>query len=144
MSALTISCRLCRAVPAPAPVVGAWPIYLAVVPCFPPCARLDLSWEVLRGEEGCIQATTLVAGEAKSSVMRLDQFLSQLSRARPDNHRVSKGARYQTRQQHRAGIRRRARSRLLAALFFFLANFLPLAPSPFFLIIMIIIFIIII
>lgn len=87
--------------------------------CFPPCATLDLSWEVLWGEEGCIQ----VAGEAKSSVMRLDQFLSQLSRARPDNHRASKGARYQTRQQHRAGMRRRARSRLLAALFFFLFFF---------------------
>lgn len=38
----------------------------------------------------------LVARKAKSSVMRLDQLLLQLSRARPDNHRVSADAGYQT------------------------------------------------
>lgn len=38
----------------------------------------------------------LVARKAKSSVMRLDQLLLQLSRARPDNHRVSGDTGYQT------------------------------------------------
>lgn len=38
----------------------------------------------------------LVARKAKSSVMRLDQLLLQLSRARPDNHRVNRDAGYQT------------------------------------------------
>lgn len=38
----------------------------------------------------------LVARKAKSSVLRLDQLLLQLSRARPDNHRVSRDTGYQT------------------------------------------------
>lgn len=38
----------------------------------------------------------LVTRKAKSSVMRLDQLLLQLSRVRPDNHRVSRDAGYQT------------------------------------------------
>lgn len=60
---------------------------------FPPCTTLDLS---AAGREGHIQATMLVARKFKSSVMRLDQLLLQLSRARPDNHRVSGDAGYQT------------------------------------------------
>lgn len=79
----------------PALAAGTWPMYLAVVPT----SFLAPHW-ILAGKccwrEGHIQATMLVARKAKSSVMRLDQPLLQLSRARPDNHRVSGDAGYQT------------------------------------------------
>lgn len=79
----------------PVLAAGTWPMYLAVVPT----SFLAPHW-ILAGqrcwERGTHPGHHPVARKAKSSVMRLDQLLLQLSRARPDNHRVSGDAGYQT------------------------------------------------
>lgn len=99
---------------------------------FLPRTTLDLTWAALLGERDT-SPTTPVARKAKSSVMRLDQLLLQLSRARPDNHRVSSDNGYQTQVPNPpAAQHRHPASGALAApgcpdsICF--ANFLPLLP----------------
>lgn len=93
MSALTISHGRRQAVPALA--AGTWPMDLELCP-LPSSHHAGSELGSAAGTERHIQATMLVARKAKSSVMRLDQLLLQLSRARPDNQRVSRDAGYQT------------------------------------------------
>lgn len=87
----------------------------------------------------------LVGRKTKSSVMRLDQLLLQLSRARPDNPRVSGDAGYQTRVPNPPAARYwHPVSGVLVApgcpdSIIFFANFLPLLP--FFSVVLIIIII---